>query len=87
MEREKSPVRNPEIIINRWGEYHITCEVDGRPQGRKPLTKEDRMEIIRCRDISRGFYLDELKYDLANKYFNHEITLAKDRSQSHGKSL
>lgn len=87
MEREKSPVRNPEIIINRWGEYHITCEVDGRPQGRKPLTKEDRMEIIRCRDISKGFYLGELKYDLANKYFNHEITLAKDRSQSHGRSL
>ena len=82
MERENSPVRNPEITVNYWGVYTITCEIDGQKQFRKPLKDGDRSDYICRKDISRGFYILEHRYDLAEKYFKNEIARARDRSET-----
>ena len=84
MEREDSPVRNPEINVNYWGVYTITCEIDGQKQLRKQLKDGDRSDYICGKDISRGFYMLERRYDLAAKYFKNEISLAMDSIQSRG---
>ena len=76
MERENSPVRNPEITVNYWGVYTITCEIDGQKQLRKPLKDGDRSDYICRKDISRGFYILEHRYDLAEKYFKNEIEIS-----------
>lgn len=86
MERENSPVRNPEITVNYWGVYTITCDIDGQKQLRKPLKDGDRSDYICRKDISRGFYMLEHRYDLAEKYFKTEIEMAKDQSRSQGMS-
>ena len=84
MDREDSPVRNPEVNVNYYGQYTITCEIDGQKQLRKPLADRDLGDYIRCRDVQRGFYLQERRYELAEKYYKKEIDLAMDNSQYRG---
>lgn len=84
MDREASPVRYPEINVNFRDQYTITCEIDGQKQMRKPLKDRDRSDYICSKDISRGFYRQELRYDLVEKYFKNEISMAMERNQSKG---
>ena len=84
MDREDSPVRNPEVIVNYNRQYAITCEIDGQRQMRKYLNDNDRMDYLRCEDVAGGFYLQERRYELAEKYFKHEIEIACDCVQTKG---
>ena len=83
LERLDSPVRNPSVGKNCRGEYFITCEIAGVAQCRKCLSEDDRLDYIRCRDISNGFYLGDKRFELAEKYYKAEIMQAlqgQDRS-------
>ena len=82
-DRINSPVRNPHVAKNYNGQYFITCEIAGNTQCRKYLNDNDKLDYIRCKDISKGFYLGDLRYELAEKYFKSEIEMAYQQ-QSRG---
>ena len=84
MDRESLLVTDPVIARNYRDDYYITCSIDGQKQLRKPLKDDDRIDYVqKCYNCSE-YYIDEFKFELAEKYFKTELALARDRSESRG---
>lgn len=84
MDRESLLVTDPVIARNYRDDYYITCSIDGQKQLRKPLKDDDRKDYVqKCYNCSE-YYIDEFKFELAEKYFKTELALARDRSESRG---
>ena len=73
MEHENSPIQNIVIDKNRYGEYYITCEINGVPERGKYLDFDDRDKYLIRHLNNRIADVEVLKRELVNKYFKDKI--------------
>ena len=73
MEYENSPAQNIVIDKNRYGEYYITCEIDGVPMRAKSLDFDDRDKYLANYLNHRTNDVEALKRELVAKYFKDSI--------------
>lgn len=81
LDRINRPLKDVVVDKKYRGNWYITCKIDGQQQLRKNLTPSDRdTYLYRKLNTSNEYYIDELKYQMAEKYYATEVELAQAKT-------
>lgn len=80
-----SPVQDIVVAKNVRDEWFITCRIDGEQQLRKKLSVADKDTYLSKKYNSTQYYVDELKHEMADKYFKNEITITQSETKERGR--
>lgn len=81
LDRINRPLKDVVVDKNYRGNWYITCKIDGQQQLRKNLTPSDRdTYLYRKLNTSNEYYIDELKYQMAEKYYATEVEMAQAKT-------
>jgi len=86
LDRINRPLKDVVVDKNVRDVWYISCKIDGVQQLRKNLSPADRdTYLYRKLNCNNEYYIDELKYQMAEKYYANEIDLAQSQTNNRGR--